>query len=136
MRANSRRDRISCCVQPVRILQNWGKLLHLPCLNPWVSNLSDRCDVFIRKIADRLRSLCRRIAQHDAVAKARKYVEHHYDLSDELYKLFLDEGMQYSCAYLEMPYETLEKTQLRKKNHIATKLLLRPGHAVLDIGSG
>ena len=101
-----------------------------------VSNLSDTRDVFMRKFTGRLRTLGRRIAQHNPVAKARKNVEHHYDLSDELYKLFLDEDMQYSCAYFETPNDTLEQAQLNKKNHIATKLLLRPEHAVLDIGSG
>ena len=101
-----------------------------------VSNISNPRDVFLRKLAGRLRSLGRRIAQHNPVAKARKNVEHHYDLSEELYKLFLDEDMQYSCAYFETPDDTLERAQLNKKNHIATKLLLQPGHTVLDIGSG
>lgn len=101
-----------------------------------IRNISSRRDVFLRKTVGRVRTLGRRIAQHNPVAKATKNVEHHYDLSDELYELFLDEDMQYSCAYFETPDDTLEEAQTRKKNHIATKLLLRPGHTVLDIGSG
>ena len=101
-----------------------------------VNNISNTRDVFLRKVTGRLRSLGRRIAQYNPVARARKNVEHHYDLSDDLYKLFLDEDMQYSCAYFETPDDTLEEAQLNKKNHIATKLLLHPGHTVLDIGSG
>ncbi len=68
---------------------------------------------------------------------ARKNVAHHYDLSDELYELFLDEDKQYSCAYWTDPeHETLEQAQLDKKAHIAAKLALQRGHRVLDIGCG
>ena len=70
---------------------------------------------FLRKTVGRIRTLGRRIAQHNPVAKARKNVEHHYDLSDELYELFLDEDMQYSCAYFKAPDDTLEEAQTRKK---------------------
>ena len=62
--------------------------------------------------------------------------QHHYDLSGELYRLFLDEDMQYSCAYFERPDMTLEEAQLAKKRHIAAKLRMKPGQSVLDIGSG
>ncbi len=67
---------------------------------------------------------------------ARANVQHHYDLDDRLYRLFLDSDRQYSCAYFERPDATLEEAQLAKKRHIAAKLLLEPGHTVLDIGSG
>ncbi|NUQ17888.1 MAG: class I SAM-dependent methyltransferase [Sphingomonas sp.] len=69
--------------------------------------------------------------------RARKNVAHHYDLSDDLYELFLDEDKQYSCAYWTDPgHETLEQAQLDKKAHIAAKLALKPGQRVLDIGCG
>jgi cyclopropane-fatty-acyl-phospholipid synthase len=69
--------------------------------------------------------------------RARKNVAHHYDLSDELYDLFLDGDKQYSCAYWTDPeHETLEQAQLHKKAHIAAKLALEPGQRVLDIGCG
>ena len=61
---------------------------------------------------------------------------HHYDLSDALYDLFLDADRQYSCAYVMSPDDTLETAQAQKKRHIAAKLLMKPGHRVLDIGSG
>jgi cyclopropane-fatty-acyl-phospholipid synthase len=63
-------------------------------------------------------------------------VAHHYDLSRELYELFLDEDMQYSCAYFENGDETLEEAQEKKKRHIAAKLKLAPGQRILDIGCG
>ena len=71
------------------------------------------------------------------IGRARRNVAHHYDLSGELYDLFLDEDRQYSCAYFDHPEQNLEEAQFNKKRHIAAKLLLdRPDLKVLDIGSG
>ncbi|WP_342635573.1 cyclopropane-fatty-acyl-phospholipid synthase family protein [Antarcticimicrobium luteum] len=67
---------------------------------------------------------------------ARRNVAHHYDLSDELYRLFLDEDMQYSCAYFPDPAMSLDQAQVEKKAHIAAKLRIEPGMRVLDIGCG
>ncbi len=81
--------------------------------------------------------LLRWIATHNPVGRARQNVAHHYDLSSELYDLFLDPDRQYSCAYFATPDMTLEEAQAAKKRHIAAKLCLdRPGLEVLDIGSG
>jgi len=82
------------------------------------------------------RFLGRRFAQFNPVNKARTNVAHHYDLSGELYDLFLDADRQYSCAYFEHPDMTLDQAQEAKKRHIAKKLLLKPGMRVLDIGCG
>jgi cyclopropane-fatty-acyl-phospholipid synthase len=70
------------------------------------------------------------------VNRNRRNVAHHYDLSAKLFNLFLDEDWQYSCAYFDPPGIGLEEAQLAKKRHIAAKLLLEPGHRVLEIGSG
>ncbi|GHH01592.1 cyclopropane-fatty-acyl-phospholipid synthase [Pseudodonghicola xiamenensis] len=67
---------------------------------------------------------------------ARQNVAHHYDISDDLYRLFLDEDMQYSCAYFTDPDMSLEDAQVAKKAHIAAKLQIEPGMKVLDIGCG
>ena len=67
---------------------------------------------------------------------AQANVAHHYDLDERLYRLFLDDDMQYSCAYFERPDMTLDQAQLAKKRLIASKLLVRPGARVLDIGCG
>ena len=67
---------------------------------------------------------------------ARRNVSHHYDLTGELFSLFLDEDRQYSCAYFTDPGDRLEDAQARKKQRLAAKLLLQPDHEVLDIRSG
>ncbi|MCW8309352.1 cyclopropane-fatty-acyl-phospholipid synthase family protein [Acidiphilium sp. PA] len=79
----------------------------------------------------------RLIKQYNPIAKARRNVATHYDLSGDLYRLFLDNDQQYSCAYFRTPDDTLEQAQENKKRHIAAKLILdRPGLKILDIGSG
>lgn len=70
------------------------------------------------------------------VHSARSNVAHHYDLDERLYRLFLDDDMQYSCAWFERPDMTLAEAQLAKKRLVAAKLLVRPGARVLDIGCG
>jgi cyclopropane-fatty-acyl-phospholipid synthase len=66
----------------------------------------------------------------------KRNVAHHYDLSEKLFELFLDEDWQYSCAYYNPPGISLEEAQVAKKRHIAAKLLLEPNQRVLEIGSG
>jgi cyclopropane-fatty-acyl-phospholipid synthase len=78
----------------------------------------------------------RRVHQYNPLGRSRRNAAHHYDLSDELYELFLDRDRQYSCAYFRDGIDDLDTAQYDKKTHIAAKLLLRPGHRVLDIGSG
>jgi cyclopropane-fatty-acyl-phospholipid synthase len=78
----------------------------------------------------------RSLQQFNPLPRAQRNVAHHYDLSDALYELFLDRDRQYSCAYFQRPDDDLETAQEAKKRHIASKLLLRPGQKVLDIGCG
>jgi len=67
---------------------------------------------------------------------SRRNVAHHYDIGNALYELFLDDDMQYSCAYYTDLANSLEQAQADKKAHIAAKLHLKPGQRVLDIGCG
>ncbi|MBI1364518.1 MAG: methyltransferase domain-containing protein [Alphaproteobacteria bacterium] len=78
----------------------------------------------------------RRFYQHNATGRARKNAARHYDLSNDLYRLFLDEGLNYSCAYFSDPAMSLEEAQRAKLRHVASKLLMKPGARVLDIGCG
>jgi cyclopropane-fatty-acyl-phospholipid synthase len=66
----------------------------------------------------------------------REAIQHHYDVSNEFYALWLDPRMVYSCAYFRNDGDTLEAAQLQKLDHICTKLRLAPGERFLDIGCG
>ncbi|HEY1605667.1 MAG TPA: cyclopropane-fatty-acyl-phospholipid synthase family protein [Allosphingosinicella sp.] len=68
--------------------------------------------------------------------RSRRNVAHHYDLSTDFFRLFLDSDLQYSCAYFTGPDASLDQAQAAKKAHIAAKLRLSPGQRVLDIGCG
>jgi cyclopropane-fatty-acyl-phospholipid synthase len=68
--------------------------------------------------------------------RASRNIRHHYDIDHRLYEMFLDEDLQYSCAYWRDGVTSLEEAQRDKKDHIARKLLLEPGMNVLDIGCG
>ena len=78
----------------------------------------------------------RPLRQLNSLANSRSNVAHHYDLSNGFYRQWLDEDMQYSCAYWADGVETLDQAQTAKKGHIAAKLALEPGQRVLDIGCG
>ena len=86
----------------------------------------------LNKGKSRLKALFRR----NEARRSRKNVAHHYDIGNDLYRLFLDDDLQYSCAYFTEPGNSLEQAQLDKKAHIAAKLDLKPGQHVLDIGCG
>lgn len=72
--------------------------------------------------------------------RSKRNVAHHYDIGNDLYELFLDRDLQYSCAYWDFarrgPDITLEQAQADKKAHIAAKMDLKAGQRVLDIGCG
>ncbi len=82
------------------------------------------------------RRILRYVEQYNPASVARRNVAHHYDLSNEFYRLMLDSDMQYSCAYFADPAMSLEQAQEAKKSLIARKLRIEPGMRVLDIGCG
>lgn len=90
----------------------------------------------LEKLIDQIATLRHLWHQKNPIHLSHKNVAHHYDLSEDLYRLFLDEDMQYSCAYFKSLDDDLETAQINKKRHLAAKLQLQPGKKVLDIGSG
>ena len=68
--------------------------------------------------------------------KSKQNVAHHYDISDDLYDLFLDTKRQYSCAYFKNDQDSLETAQNNKIDHLIKKLNLKSNQKILDIGSG
>jgi cyclopropane-fatty-acyl-phospholipid synthase len=87
-----------------------------------------------------LRNLWRRLRrwhQANPVGTAARHARHHYDIATDLYRLFLDADLQYSCAYFRDPaHDTLEQAQHYKLIHATAKLQLKPGMTVAEIGSG
>ena len=73
--------------------------------------------------------------RHDRTKDARA-IEHHYDVSNDFYRLWLDEAMVYSCAYFPTQTESLEDAQNAKLDYILGKLMVKPGERLLDIGCG
>ena len=79
----------------------------------------------------------RRRHQANSVTKAASNARAHYDVPPAVYRLFLDEGLNYSCAFFHHPEaDTLEAAQLAKLQRATTKLRLQPGMTVAEIGSG
>ena len=105
-------------------------------LRLFAKNISDQPDSRMSKFLALKSKLMFWIQKSNLPTRSKKNVEHHYDLSPELYKLFLDEDQQYSCAFFQKEDDSLEQAQINKKQHIAKKLLLEPGMTVLDIGCG
>jgi cyclopropane-fatty-acyl-phospholipid synthase len=68
--------------------------------------------------------------------RARRQIHHHYDIGNKFYRLWLDEQMQYTCAYFPKPEVSLENAQLAKLDHVCRKLDLRPGERVVEAGCG
>jgi cyclopropane-fatty-acyl-phospholipid synthase len=74
-------------------------------------------------------------ARHSRARDARA-VRHHYDVSNDFFKLFLDSSMTYSCAVFSRGASTLEEAQLAKRELVCTKLGLKEGERLLDVGCG
>ena len=88
------------------------------------------------KVLKKIRGTYRYLTNFNIAKKSKDNVAHHYDISDDLYDLFLDPKRQYSCAYFKSENESLETAQDNKIEHLIKKLNLKPNQKVLDIGSG
>lgn len=71
-----------------------------------------------------------------SIKKQKQDIEHHYDLGNDFYELWLDDTMSYSCAYFCSEKDSLHQAQLQKIDYILKKLQLNSGEKLLDIGSG
>ena len=111
------------------------------------ANLTDFLDLSLQNIGrhqlnlfsqllNQLRGSYRYLTNFNFIKKSKMNVAHHYDISDDLYNLFLDPKKQYSCAYFKNEKDSLEEAQNNKINHIIKKLNIKPNQKVLDIGCG
>ena len=76
------------------------------------------------------------LRSRNGLRAARRNISYHYDLGNDLFALFLDETMTYSCAVFEDSNEELASAQRRKYERICRNLRLVPGDRVLEIGCG
>mgnify|MGYP003951962417 FL=1 len=98
-------------------------------------------DDFIRnntfyKYYGNLSAYFKTLQQINELINSKQNVAHHYDLNEDLYRLFLDKDMQYSCAYFHNENIGLDQAQIDKKNHIINKLQISENMKILDIGCG
>ena len=91
---------------------------------------------FFSQMINKLGGTYRYLTNFNFIKKSKMNVAHHYDLSDDLYDLFLDSKKQYSCAYFKNENDSLEVAQNNKIQHIIKKLNIKPNQKVLDIGCG
>lgn len=111
----------------------WSSPSLITLLEVLMRNFPDEPVSWFRRLVIKL---IKPLQQWNRIAASRRNVAHHYDLDGRLFRRFLDEDMQYSCAYWLRDGMTLEQAQRAKKEHIRRKLLLSPGQRVLDIGCG
>jgi cyclopropane-fatty-acyl-phospholipid synthase len=93
-----------------------------------------RLDRWRRPLAP-LRNVLSRVPRNTR-AGARRHIAAHYDLGNDLFRLFLDESMTYSCALFQRPGVSLREAQEDKLERVCRKLELGPEDHVLEIGSG
>ena len=105
-------------------------------LNLALRNIGREKTNTISEFINSIRGSYRYFTNFNFIKKSKMNVAHHYDISDELYFLFLDPLKQYSCGYFKNKNETLEQAQKNKINHIIKKLNIKENCKVLDIGSG
>jgi cyclopropane-fatty-acyl-phospholipid synthase len=90
-----------------------------------------------QKVLRRFWRAMRRLHQANSVSAAASNARQHYDVPIEVYRLFLDAGLNYSCAFFHDPeHDTLEEAQTAKLARAAAKLGLISGMTVAEIGSG
>ncbi len=91
---------------------------------------------FFSQLLNKLSGSYRYITNFNFIKKSKMNVAHHYDISDDLYDLFLDPKRQYSCGYFKNENDSLETAQNNKIQHIIKKLNIKTNQKVLDIGCG
>jgi cyclopropane-fatty-acyl-phospholipid synthase len=91
---------------------------------------------FFSQLINKLSGSYRYLTNFNFIKKSKMNVSHHYDLSDDLYDLFLDPKRQYSCGYFKNENDTLEDAQNNKIQHIIKKLDIKQNQKILDIGCG
>jgi cyclopropane-fatty-acyl-phospholipid synthase len=106
-------------------------------------NLLDFLDAIYKALLTRNRSRIGKMllthladARRNTLVGSRRNIQHHYDIGNDFYKLWLDQRLLYTCAYFPDQSTSLEDAQLAKMDHVCRKLQLKPGEKVLEAGCG
>lgn len=106
-------------------------------INIITRNYSNFENIFFHRILKIIKKMHSFFNKSNLINLSIKNVKHHYDINEEVYKLFLDKDMQYSCGYFHNDNISLDQAQIDKKNHLIKKLnIVKKNMKVLDIGSG
>jgi cyclopropane-fatty-acyl-phospholipid synthase len=97
--------------------------LELPRIDRWRRPLAPMRNAFTR-------------VPRNTRSAARRHIAEHYDLGNDMFRLFLDDSMTYSCAYFESPDVSLAEAQEAKLDRVCRKLELSPDDHLLEIGTG
>lgn len=76
------------------------------------------------------------LTQANTLRGSARNIHHHYDLTADFYRHWLDSQLVYTCAYFPEPSTSLEQAQLSKMDYVCRKLHLQPGDRVVDAGCG
>jgi cyclopropane-fatty-acyl-phospholipid synthase len=91
---------------------------------------------FFFRIYENISSYLKELHQLNEAVNSKQNAAHHYDLKENLFRLFLDKDMQYSCGYFQNENISLDQAQIDKKKHIINKLQINEDMKILDIGCG
>jgi cyclopropane-fatty-acyl-phospholipid synthase len=110
---------------------------HLIALNPeYKARLQLLYDALCLPLLNKHRYDKRAKFEYGQQSNSRKTISHHYDVSNDFYRLWLDHNMVYSCAYFRHAEQSLDDAQQDKLDYLCRKLRLKPGQSLLDIGCG
>jgi cyclopropane-fatty-acyl-phospholipid synthase len=99
---------------PARFESQTGRLAFFTALSEWLASFKNR----------------------NTLAGSRRNITHHYDISNDFYKLWLDRNLQYTCSYFADPDLDLDTSQTDKMDYICRKADLKEGHTVIETGCG
>ena len=106
-------------------------------INIMTKNYKNFDKIFFHKIRKIFKKMFSFLNKKNLISTSIKNVAHHYDINEEIYKLFLDKDMQYSCAYFHNDNISLDQAQIDKKHHLIKKMNIdKKNMRILDIGSG
>jgi len=110
-----------------------GDLIEFLCEVFWAKkNAADESGVLLKVLS----GVAKQKVRENTLQGSHSNIHHHYDLGNDFYTLWLDDQMQYTCAYFPTPELTIEQAQAAKMEHVCRKLMLKPGQSVVEAGCG